>query len=47
VREPTRQRDLKARFSVVVMCEVIEHVFDDRRLLRAAAGCSSSAGACC
>jgi 2-polyprenyl-3-methyl-5-hydroxy-6-metoxy-1,4-benzoquinol methylase len=31
--------DLRERFTVVVLCEVIEHVIDDRRLMRAAAAC--------
>jgi len=31
--------DLRQSFAVVVLCEVIEHVLDDRRLVRAAAGC--------
>lgn len=44
VRELDQAEDLKARFAVVIMCEVIEHVLDDRRLLRAAAGCLQPGG---
>ncbi len=36
--------DLKAQFGVVILCEVIEHVLDDRRLVRAAAGCLAPGG---
>jgi 2-polyprenyl-3-methyl-5-hydroxy-6-metoxy-1,4-benzoquinol methylase len=39
VRELDQADDLRERFAVVVLCEVIEHVLDDRRLMRAAAGC--------
>lgn len=39
VRELDRAEDLRDRFAVVILCEVIEHVLDDRRLMRAAAGC--------
>ena len=44
VRELDQADDLKARFSIVIMCEVIEHVLDDRRLLRAAADCLEPGG---
>lgn len=36
--------DLKGVFAVVILCEVIEHVLDDRRLLRAAADCLEPGG---
>lgn len=44
VRELDTADDLKGAFSVVILCEVIEHVFDDRRLLRAAAACLEPGG---
>lgn len=36
--------DLKGKFAVAVLCEVIEHVLDDRRLLRAAVDCLEPGG---
>jgi len=39
VRTLDQAGDLRECFHVVVLCEVIEHVLDDRRLVRAAAGC--------
>lgn len=36
--------DLVGAFDVVVLCEVIEHVLDDRRLVRAAARCLAPGG---
>jgi 2-polyprenyl-3-methyl-5-hydroxy-6-metoxy-1,4-benzoquinol methylase len=44
VRELDRAEDLRNRFAVVLLCEVIEHVLDDRRLLRAAATCLEPGG---
>ena len=44
VRDLDRAEDLRNQFAVVVLCEVIEHVLDDRRLLRAAAGCLEPGG---
>ncbi|HEX6277290.1 MAG TPA: methyltransferase domain-containing protein [Polyangiaceae bacterium] len=43
-RELDTVAELKSAFSVVVLCEVIEHVLDDRRLLRAAADCLEPGG---
>src|SRR5687768_7715095 len=43
-RELDTATDLKGSFSVVILCEIIEHVFDDRRLVRAAAGCLKPGG---
>jgi 2-polyprenyl-3-methyl-5-hydroxy-6-metoxy-1,4-benzoquinol methylase len=44
VRELDTATDLKGKFAVAVLCEVIEHVFDDRRLLRAAVDCLEPGG---
>jgi len=44
VRELDGAEDLKGAFAVVVLCEVIEHVFDDRGLLRAAVDCLQPGG---
>jgi 2-polyprenyl-3-methyl-5-hydroxy-6-metoxy-1,4-benzoquinol methylase len=44
VRELDGAGDLKGQFAVAVLCEVIEHVFDDRRLLQAAADCLEPGG---
>jgi 2-polyprenyl-3-methyl-5-hydroxy-6-metoxy-1,4-benzoquinol methylase len=44
VRELDQALELKSAFSVVVLCEVIEHVLDDRRLVRAAADCLTPGG---
>ena len=44
VRALDSAEDLKGLFDVVILCEVIEHVLDDRRLLHAAAGCLAPGG---
>lgn len=44
VRELDTAQDLKGKFAVAVLCEVIEHVLDDRRLLRAAVDCLEPGG---
>jgi len=44
VRELGRAEDLKGGFAVVILCEVIEHVLDDRALVRAAAACLEPGG---
>jgi len=44
VRELDGADDLKNQFAVVILCEVIEHVLDDRRLLRAAVACLQPGG---
>jgi SAM-dependent methyltransferase len=44
VRELDQAPDLKGKFAVAVLCEVIEHVLDDRRLLRAAVDCLEPGG---
>ena len=44
VRELDGAEDLKNQFAVVILCEVIEHVLDDRRLLRAAVDCLQPGG---
>ena len=43
-RELDTAAELKGAFSVVILCEIIEHVFDDKRLVRAAAGCLKPGG---
>jgi 2-polyprenyl-3-methyl-5-hydroxy-6-metoxy-1,4-benzoquinol methylase len=43
-RELDQATDLREKFAIVVMCEVIEHVLDDRRLVCAAAGCLAPGG---
>lgn len=44
VRELDRADDLRGCFSTVLLCEVIEHVLDDRRLVKAAAACLAPGG---
>jgi 2-polyprenyl-3-methyl-5-hydroxy-6-metoxy-1,4-benzoquinol methylase len=44
VRQLGHAEDLKGRFAVVILCEVIEHVLDDRGLVRAAAACLEPGG---
>lgn len=43
-RELDQVSELKSAFAVVILCEVIEHVLDDRRLVRAAADCLEPGG---
>jgi 2-polyprenyl-3-methyl-5-hydroxy-6-metoxy-1,4-benzoquinol methylase len=44
VRELDQAEELRGGFEVVVLCEVIEHVLDDGRLVRAAAACLAPGG---
>lgn len=44
VRSLDVRRDLAGTFDVAILCEVIEHVLDDHKLMRDAAGCLQPGG---